>query len=420
MAESHDIYAHENVPFLSKRRKRPHKSQRLHFLRDGENAAAPAAPAPAPYVPEASVAIPAYYRHSRHSRRRHHYSSSLPNKLLWMFLAAVVLVYVAFLAVAVFKKKASPARSATPPVVETRPAPATPDAQSLAQVAEQVRENIRNWRKTPGVIRDARQAAAAGRMDPAVEALELALNATPRNVAVQVELARLMFARKDYARTQELALAALESDPFNEEARMLLATVLSVQGNHTAALAVADWILETAPDSVRANEVAAAGHLAMDHANLAIPYLRKLAIQERGNTRVRNNLGLAYMKNRQFDRAVDIFNALVDENIGTTVTYYNLAVAHVKQGRPESAVRVLEQAAGLYGRGQVKGWIVAEEFDSVRANAAFKQLTDSMESIEPGKGPSPSEYLPLIDLDLAGDAIKPSETAVRDLLSGRK
>jgi hypothetical protein len=156
MAESHDIYAHENVPFLSKRRKRPHKSQRLHFLRDGENAAAPAAagsataaPAPAPYVPEASVAIPAYYRHHRHSRRRHHYSSSLPNKLLWMFLAAVVLVYVAFLAVAVFKKKASPARSATPPVVETRPAPATPDAQSLAQVAEQVRENIRNWRKTP-------------------------------------------------------------------------------------------------------------------------------------------------------------------------------------------------------------------------------------------------------------------------------
>ena len=160
----------------------------------------------------------------------------------------------------------------------------------------------------------------------------------------------------------------------------MLARVLDHQTNYPASLAVAKWILETDPNSIDANEIAANAYLNTDRKGLAVSHLRKIVLIERDNPFAKNKLAMTYTQMGEHVKAIQLFSELLADNTADSMTYYNLAVCYAKMSDANQAVETLTRATSLFGRDFVRSWLQSPDFDNIRNERIFLALQSSDDS----------------------------------------
>lgn len=363
--------------YWSDAKSKKEKMQRKRWTRHAsspEGAANPPPDARAQRLPDGRMI---YRKRIRRKRSRH------IAFWVWTGVSLLVLAYLVLLARQVATRrgwigKASVERAAS----QKGEAENVGQAVPLEVTDQRIRGNIRLWSKAPAILRDAKRYEQDGDMDNAVRTLEQALERTPRIVALQVALARLYMQQRAYERVCELAMEAIEADPQNNDARYLLAGALAAMKNAPAALAVADWILETVPDSLAANRLCATAYIQMDKPSLAVPYLRRLEHLEPDNTAAQFNLAVAYQQLREYDKAIDLLEGLLRRNRAQAGIYFNLAVCYARRNDAAKVVDTLNKATIALGREPVSAWVGNKEFDRLRAEPVFASLQAEMQTTQ--------------------------------------
>lgn len=386
---SKDIY-HQDVPPPLARRHRRWFQQR----------AAPAAPpASDPYRGSAPGRDPRFdvsARQEQRARRRRRRSEHAPqttmaNRILWIGISLVVGLYVVLLGASMVRARFRP----PPPVVEAPvdPAPATP---ADATAAPPIAEAMATWKNALRLAREATTAADAGKPEEAQAKLADALAASPDLVRAELELARLLIQKKQYGEAETLLRKVLSADPESQSARMALAGMYAAAGRHEEALLAARWILEADSYSVEGHELAAQSLLNLNQPSDAIAHLRRLVGLNRDDLIAQNNLGVAYMKVKDYRAALVTFRDVLKADAGNSMAYYNMAVCHAQQARAEEAVEVLVQASVKFGATFVLTWTQSSDFDAVRHVGVFADFVD--------RGARPPETAPsaTAEADAAG------------------
>ena len=186
-----------------------------------------------------------------------------------------------------------------------------------------------------------------------------------------------MCIRDRYDKARTLLVDVLDSNPEDTTARLMLADVLDYQTNYPASLTVAKWILETDPNSIEANEIAANAYLNTDRKGLAVTHLRKIVALQRDNPFAQNRLAVTYTQMGEYVKAIQLFNGVLANNGADSMTYYNLAVCYAKMSDSDQAVETLTRAMSLFGRDFVNIWVQSPDFDKIRNESIFMALQTS-------------------------------------------
>ncbi len=403
MQDSRDIYCKENTPFLAKRRRRSssrshaHSGQHVdkpdtHYFR-GEHEEDPKAAGAPPAAESPAARIAQEYTSSHRRRRRHHTPSSSPSlgsRIIWMLLAAVLLLYLALLAttfvgrLGVRRQKAAPVAEA--PALAAETAATSPSAEELGNV---IRQSVKLWSRAPDVTRDVQRLMDSGSLDKAIDRLEDELKIIPEMVEWKLLLAQAHTRQQNAEAAVALLEQVLDASPWSAPARQLLGYNLILLKQYPAALMVADWSLNSGDDAIQANQIAATAYLNTDQISQAIPHLRKIVSLDSENAMAQNNLGVAYTKLGDYKRAVEVFNTLLQQNAANATTYYNLAACHARQLQVEKAISTLNRAASVFGMGFVGSWVRSPDFDGVREQALWIDFQKSL-----GVGTEEAETVP--------------------------
>lgn len=373
MEPNHDIYRKEDPPFLLRRRKHRRDSNGTGSQNGngspGQTPGAPAQPG-GTLPPVASRHDHSARRHRRHPHHRYGQDHS-GSKMLWIVLAAVLVLYAIVLAVSYLRSSKSTRGESAKGELAGPVLTNTASAQAVADMARKVQERIAAWNKLPDAIVEAQTLQDQGFLDQAEQRLMTALEATPHAASLQFRLARVRMQEKKFGQARDLLLQLLESNPDDMSARLMLASAFENQTNHPAALAVAKWVLETDPNRLEAHGIAANAYMNTDRKGLAITHLRKMVALDRENSAAQNKLALAYTQIGEYVKAIQLFNDVLRKNATDSVTYYNLAVCYAKQSMAEQVVETLSRAIGVFGQDFVSTWTESKDFDSVRTDPLF-------------------------------------------------
>jgi predicted Zn-dependent protease len=379
MEPNHDIYRKEDPPRFKKRRRRSSS--------EGHSSGSVPIPAPRPdAAPHDEKAIRIENWGATTPQRQHRSGTTRRadriNRLLWMGLLTVFIIYVGFLSISVLRGRKS--HSAASGQAETNGAAQTTavPAKATAETPFKIADKIANWNRVPDVLLDAQSLLDQGLADQAETKLERALDSTPHVSRLQIKLSQVLIQRKRYDRARDLLVDVLESDPEDTTAKVMLAGVLDHQTNYPAALAVAKWVLETDPNSIDANEIAANAYLNTDRKGMAVSHLRKLVLLQRDNPILQNRLAVTYTQMGEYVKAIQLFNEVLANNTADTMTYYNLAVCYAKMSDADQAVETLTRAMSLFGKDFVNTWIQSADFDKIRKEPIFMALQTS--DVKPG------------------------------------
>jgi tetratricopeptide (TPR) repeat protein len=315
------------------------------------------------------------HRAKRHSRKSRTRKLKLAVRLGVALLIAAGMVTVAILWLR--RSEAANARAAAKKAQRAATQPtedALAAAKKLQDELELIEGQIQVWKSVRKDLEISYALQTEEQFEKAAFRLEGALERNPDNLDVKMALAEVYLQQKRHSRARDLLLEVLAADPERYSARLALARVVLAQKNPKAALAAATWILEADPYSVDAHDVAATAYLSMDKASWALPHLRKIVNLERDNVPARNRLALTYTRLGQYDKAIQMFDVLLQEEKVDSVTYYNLAVCYAQQKKGQEAAEVLAQAAHLFGHSFVSSWVKTEDFDPIREDPAFVAL----------------------------------------------
>ena len=391
MEPNHDIYRKEDPPAFKKRRRRG----------SSENQSSGNIPIPSPSPrPESAprdesgstprIANWGALTPQRPHRSRTSRGTDRTNGLLWIGLVAVFGIYVAFLAVSVLRgKKQAPAAGDQAQAAGSAQTVATSTGETAAAEAPfKITDKIAGWNRVSDSLLDAQSLLDQGLLDQAETKLEHALENTPHVSRLQIKLSQILVQRKRYDKARDLLVEVLEANPEDNVARQMLASVLDRQTNYPASLAVAKWILETEPNSIEANEIAANAYLNTDRKGLAVTHLRKIVLLQRDNPFAQNKLAVTYTQMGEYVKAIQLFNEVLANNSADSMTYYNLAVCYAKMSDADQAVETLTRAMSLFGRDFVNIWIQSPDFDKIRNETIFMALQTS--GSKPGETATPS------------------------------
>lgn len=315
---------------------------------------------------------------SNHHRRTGRHAEQ-KSRLLWTALIGIFAVYAIFLMISVARGKSHVA-AAVSQAAATNPGQADIAATGSTEAVEipfRISEKIAGWNRVPDTLIDAQSLADQGKVLEAQNKLERALENSPRVSRLQIKLAQILIQNKRYDKARTLLVDVLESNPEDSMARMMLARVLDYQTNYPSSLAVAKWILETDPNSIDANEIAANAYLNTDRKGLAVSHLRKIVLIERDNPFAKNKLAMTYTQMGEHVKAIQLFSELLADNTADSMTYYNLAVCYARMSDANQAVEILTRASGLFGRDFVRSWLQSPDFDNIRDKPVFLALQSS-------------------------------------------
>lgn len=269
-----------------------------------------------------------------------------------------------------------------------RPSPA-PTGPVARAVPADLAARIATWRQLPDTIIEVEGLQKKKLMEQAEARLQTALKVHPSALSLHLAMARLRIEAARPAEAVEHLAAALEAEPSNLDARLLLATVLDRLGEHDLSRRVADWILEADPYSSDAHRIAAASFLKSDQPRAALPHLRKIANLEFDNPDVQSDLAEAYCLAGEHDKAIAILENILRQEPSNALAWFNLLVCYARQAKTNEAVEALNRAAASLGTNRVSEWIAKPEFDSLRGHPAFQvagENTASPVETEPSAG----------------------------------
>lgn len=325
-------------------------------------------------------------------RRRQTGNGESPGKFVWFAVLLVVILYCAVLAFSVLKARRKPdlvALASAPP-----PPAAAPVEPVYTSEAKLIKDDIRSYKKALALLRGGTSDIDANRTEAAEQRLTEALALAPDLIGVHSELARLYELKQDFARAESEWRLVLASNPENQQARIRLASVFLLGGQPANALETAKWAIEADPYSLEGHQIAASALTTLKQPSEAIAHLRSLVGGNQDDLVAQNNLGAAYLAVNDYRNALKTFNDVLRVDPGNSVAFYNVAVAHARQGSVADAVDTLAQAARKLGATFVLTWTQSEDFDPIRAEAAFQRFVEQRGE-PPSVEPPSSESAPL-------------------------
>ncbi|HOW98310.1 MAG TPA: tetratricopeptide repeat protein [Kiritimatiellia bacterium] len=367
MEPTGDIYQKADRPY--------HVSRRSRFLlRHGRMPSAsqspPAAgadPATPGEAPPAGPAPSSHYgrRRRKSGSRRFHWRYFLSSRLNSALIAFSLVVGGLMLLVVLtnfMKYRIQIQREAR----EADAPPATPPPASSNAIPSDLGARIAAWRQMPDRLAEVeglRQKSLAGEAE---QRLEQALKDYPSAVAVRLTLARVL---ADAGRPAEAVVQlreALDAQPADPEARLLLGAALGKLGEYDLCRQVAEWMVETDPYSMEAHRLAATSYLKTDQPRAAIPHLRKIVNIEFDNLDVQSELADALSRAGEHDKALATLEGVLNEDPANAMALFTRAVCYVRQNRTDEACETLRRAAGHVGTDAMADWMGRPEWELLR------------------------------------------------------
>ncbi len=312
--------------------------------------------------------------HRRRRRRRDNQRTS--SYYVWIGLALLVVAYFGALFYFHFKHPLQRSRAAaTTPEAPAAPRPEKPpaaplDDRSAEELRKELVDKIRTWKAAEDAVDAAVLLERSGKFDEAVSRLRSALELAPNHADAQALLGSLLFQQRKLREAESLLVNVLSMDPSRLTERMILANVFSAEKQPAAALAIAQWMLESDAYSMDAHALAGQAYDALDDPAAADHWKKVVAVQ-RDNVPALNALARAYTKMGRFAEAVETLKNVIQTDPKNSSSYFNLAVAYTRHRDVDLAIDVLGDAAALFGNTFVESWTKASDFDSVRTNESF-------------------------------------------------
>lgn len=305
----------------------------------------------------------------RRRRRRpgeHSPQVDLINRITWISVAAVAVLYWLLLAGTLAWRRAHP--PPPPPVAKAKPV-AQPEPTTNTLESAPLAERLESWQRSVRKISDLR----LQKYDPAtaIATLEDVLKMTPDFIQARLDLALALERQKRFDEARHHLMLVLDRDPNSTPAREALGRMYLALNQPDEAMAMARWMIETDPFSTVGHEIAADALLKQDVPAEAVVHLKKLVSLNRDNITLHNNLGAAYIKLNDLRSALQTFREVLRLDEENTVAHFNLAVVYAKQGDLTNTVDILSQASRRFGPSFVTTWTRGSEFDAVRADPAF-------------------------------------------------
>ena len=313
---------------------------------------------------------------------------SLVNRLTWLAVSGVVVIYLLTLGYSVLRARSGKGVVAAAPAITTpvftNVAPAVPTDDPIA-------ERIRVWKNGPRSMETAVGMERDGKFPEAQDQLESALKESPSDIAVRFALARLLMRAKQYEAARIHLVQIVAADPGNLDARQSLAAALAGLDRNEESRQVAEWILETDKYASDAHRLAAEASLNMGRPDQAIDHLRKLVDANRNDKWARTNLGIAYLKTGQISDARKIFDTMLKDDVTDSAAYFNLAICDARGANAERVVETLSKAASAFGAPFITSWLSSGEFDGVRTSEVFVAFQNHLNDVEPAPAPAAAE-----------------------------
>lgn len=350
MEPTGDIYKKADRPYHVSRRAR-------HFFRDHRTPAS-TEPSPAPGVDPASpgpmapagATPPSLHgrRRRKSSGRRFHWRNVLSSRLNSALIAFSLVVGGLMLIVVLtnfMKYRIQLQRAAR----ESDAASSPPLPASSNAIPSDLGARIVAWRQVPDLLAEVEGLRQKNRAGDAEERLKQALKTYPSSVAVRLSLARLLADAGRPAEAVGELRAALDAQPADPEARLLLGAALEKLGEYDLCRQVAEWMIETDPYSMEAHRLAATSYLKTDQSRAAIPHLRKIVNIEFDNLDVQSELADALSLSGEHDKALTALEGVLNEDPTNVVALFTLAVCYAREARTNEACQTLRRVAAHVG-----------------------------------------------------------------------
>jgi Flp pilus assembly protein TadD len=286
--------------------------------------------------------------------------------LVMLAAAAATLVTLAVLQTRNPGSRAEPAAPAAPG--ETGPAPELEVDAVSAEVHRLIAQ--------AGAVRDLKQQVDVmqGRalFQEAAEHVRRQLTLTPNSTELKALLGQLYLRAGRLNDARRMLIEALSADPSNLDAREDLSRTLWAMGDYSGALAVARWLIESAPTYEEAHKLAAHACLSAGWNEQAVPHLRTAMDLRPADVETRNMLALAYLRQGAHARAIAHLLELIKSGAADETAYFNLTAAYAHQRQAEDVVRMLFDAANVLGAERVAAWFGTDDFAPVRAAPIFE------------------------------------------------
>lgn len=163
---------------------------------------------------------------------------------------------------------------------------------------------------------------------------------------------------------------ALESDPDSAEIRATLAGLYARERRLDEAVAIAREALTLEPDNVAAHLVLGMVFSALsqddgdpeaaENRALAITHLERALADQPGELGLALTLGRLYVENREYPRAIERLEGVVEEAPMATEAVYLLAEAQAASGAPQTAIRTLQDGLRIQPD-FYRGWVALAE-----------------------------------------------------------
>jgi len=319
------------------------------------------------------------------------------NVLVVISLFAVLIFYVAGIAIVVqIKKKrtadAEAQQNSQTTTAATAPNPTAPLPVSPPADTSGWENDIALWRDAIRFVQRMDKLPVTLGAETAAEKMREQLTKTPYLLPVKLALAKQLVSAGHHEQAVAAAREILVIDPSHREARMMLARSLAQTRQHDSAIVVARWILDEEPYSNESRAILADAFLAINKPLNAVPFLERLVESDALNHTARNNLGIAYSRIGEHERASKVFEGAMLLNPNNSLAYFNLAASYAQQARVADSVDVLRRAAERFGADFVHSWMQGREFNPIRSTLPFERL---LSEVAPGSPPPKSLPAPL-------------------------
>jgi predicted Zn-dependent protease len=198
-------------------------------------------------------------------------------------------------------------------------------------------------------------ALQAGKHDIAIKAYQDLLSREPKQIDARLALSDVYIQKGEYPKAQEQVDEALRLAPKHALAQYMHASLLRMKGNNSKAIEGYRQALDASPDNpALLNDYAY--FLAETGGNLdeALTMARKAAQTSPQNPTFLDTLGYVYLKRKQVDSAIQVFEGLTKKAPENAVYRYHLAQAFAQKGDRARAKTELQEALKTRPTGQVE------------------------------------------------------------------
>ena len=156
-----------------------------------------------------------------------------------------------------------------------------------------------------------------GNFSIAIDYLKKAVELAPQVSHLHNNLGNAFKANQELNLAQQSYQTAYHLDPTNQEAIHNLGVILKNQGHFEEALAIFKTIIPTCPDLFQAKLNLAEIWIEQKEYEQAIILLEPLSYEQKNNPFLFFHLGRAYFNTNQFDKAIEFYQKVIENNKGT-------------------------------------------------------------------------------------------------------